>query len=534
MKIILLIFIIVLSLMLSAFAELVTIDEAQTVADNWIKRTIIKKGSWGDASIAEIGDVSYLKYEDRLIGYVCNVEPEGFIVVSIHKTLEPIKGYSENGRFDQDCDDPIADIIKKSMLLIIESIENKIGPIELAKDNELNKILHINYRQIWDKINNFEDIPDYQRESSRDKEDYQEGDYLVKSEWRQGPPFNLDCPDMGCEYYPTWDQWPVHYAYNENAVSGCVAIAGAQIMRHWAWPPDRVGQDEGFDWPQMADWYYRTQILPGVFDYTDRDGAVITPVQIDAVAHLIRDIGIYVDMNYGCDGSGADLFTLYDSTSLEMAMKSFYRYDSDIEAILRSPLYVFPEDWFPILQSEFDNNRPVAYGYLGHAFLADGWDNDGLMLVHFNMGWGVNNHQCGDFPSNWWYTLTGICDHELFEEVILRNIKPEVSMGSSLMANDYELESYRYRYFNTDCHNIAIGFDFHTTFEAGQNLQFLPGITVTCHGFDEGRTIRFESAEGGNDSTTSLYSRGDRTKGIDVKEDGVLVLHDRGCITFPK
>jgi hypothetical protein len=81
--------------------------------------------------------------------------------------------------------------------------------------------------------------------------------------------------------------------------------------------------------------------------------------------------------------------------------------------------------------------------------------------------------------------------------------------------------SFPYRYFNVDAAGTS------ATFEAGQNLQFLPDITVTCTS-TTGGSIRFD---GSSTYNTILFSNGERTKGARIY-NGTIKVNRYGCIRF--
>ena len=56
---------------------------------------------------------------------------------------------------------------------------------------------------------------------------YTEGDVLLTSHWSQGHPYNSTCPGP----------WALDDCTAVRCSVGCVATAGAQIMRYWNWPP---------------------------------------------------------------------------------------------------------------------------------------------------------------------------------------------------------------------------------------------------------------------------------------------------------
>ena len=89
-----------------------TVDEntARTVAENWIATVIDFEGQWGDAESAHISTVSEFKRGERVLGYYCEVEPSGHIIVSLVEGLAPVKAFSETSVLDPALDVGPADL----------------------------------------------------------------------------------------------------------------------------------------------------------------------------------------------------------------------------------------------------------------------------------------------------------------------------------------------------------------------------------------------------------------------------------------
>jgi hypothetical protein len=77
-----------------ASAAAVSMDDAETIAENWISVIIHLKGTWGGAPEAEICGVEPLTLDGRLLGYIAHISPRGHIVVSLLEGLAPVKAYS--------------------------------------------------------------------------------------------------------------------------------------------------------------------------------------------------------------------------------------------------------------------------------------------------------------------------------------------------------------------------------------------------------------------------------------------------------
>lgn len=182
---------------------------------------------------------------------------------------------------------------------------------------------------------------------------------LNTAEWNQGAPFNKYTPN--------------------NYVTGCVATAGAIVMKHHGYPAKGVGShsytwngqnltasfEHDYDWANM----------PG--RYTgDNDAA------FDGVARLMSDLGIAVNMQYANGGSASAL------EDLVTALKKYFGYSKYARHLKIEDLGA--EAWNGRLRAEIDANRPVLYAASdanvgGHSFVIDGYKDESFSV---NWGWG--------------------------------------------------------------------------------------------------------------------------------------------------
>jgi hypothetical protein len=467
-------------------ADRASIDEALTVANNWINLIIQKKGSWGDANTAYVEDIQEFKRGQRTLGYFCHVKPVGHIVLSLHKQLAPVKAYSATCNLDPESEVGIAELLKDCMERIHNRINEWATRMNASPDKVMADILEINYRGSWDGLN--VDVVSFQQELDSEVEpmNYQSGQVLLTSSWHQGDPYNRTCPAP-----PGGDDCTA-----AHCLVGCVATAGAQIMRYWNWPPYGVDPpyDDYYDWANMP----------------DRATANSSTAENNAVAELCREVGQAVEMDYcGGDGCQSGAYT-YDMNDV---YKDHYRYSTACARQNREDYT--PANWFSLIQSELNANRPLQYRILGHSIVCDGWQIVGIpKQYHMNYGW--------DNFRNTWYTLDGLYQPSYGDpddEYLLENIYPDKSLHSSISGTYPRDASFYYRYFNVDATGTS------TTFDGGQYLQFLPGITVSC----TGGSIRFN---GSASYITRLFSRGDRTKGARLYGGGTIKLNRYGTIRF--
>ena len=256
--------------------------------------------------------------------YVFNNDAGGFVIIAGDDAVTPVLGYTSTGSFDaENLPDGLKDLLK--------SYERQIAALG---DNYVANQTATRAAFTGEKL-------------------------LKTAEWNQMAPFNKYTPN--------------------NYVTGCVATAGAIVMKHHGYPAKGTGShsytlngktlsanfEHTYDWASM----------PAKYDGTN-DAA------FDGVARLMADLGVAVEMNYAKDGSGAYI------GNLVTALQKYYGYSklSHLMAIED----VGAEAWNGRLREEIDANRPVLYAASdpargGHAFVIDGYKDESFSV---NWGWG--------------------------------------------------------------------------------------------------------------------------------------------------
>lgn len=256
--------------------------------------------------------------------YVFNNDAGGFVIIAGDDAVTPVLGYTSTGTFDaENLPDGLKDLLK--------SYERQIAALGDS----------------------------YQANQTATRAAFTGEKLLKTAEWNQMAPFNKYTPN--------------------NYVTGCVATAGAIVMKHHGYPAKGTGSHSytwngktiSADFEHNYDW----ASMPAVYDGTN-DAA------FDGVARLMADLGVAVEMQYNKDGSGAYIGNLIT------AMQKYYGYSklSHLMAIED----VGAEAWNGRLREEIDANRPVLYSASspsggGHAFVIDGYKDESFSV---NWGWG--------------------------------------------------------------------------------------------------------------------------------------------------
>ena len=229
---------------------------------------------------------------------------------------------------------------------------------------------------------------------------------FLTSTWSQCRPYNDYCPVAESDN----DQYMI---YGGRACTGCVATALAQMMYYYKWPARGVGSksytfdlttcngtesmtlgadfsQSEYQWDLMKDQYlYMDKNNYGYFDENwhiyikviDENGDTITDpngIHGNAVAKLMSDVGIACEMMYGYNGSGTYTYYAYYALKDNFNYAVGYNYRDEYEG-----------DWDEMLRGWLDYKFPVycsGSGSGGHAFIFDGYDNEGRF--HVNWGWG--------------------------------------------------------------------------------------------------------------------------------------------------
>lgn len=205
---------------------------------------------------------------------------------------------------------------------------------------------------------------------------------LLQTTWNQGEPYYNNCPVYS----------------GTRCVTGCVATAMAQVVNYHgqiSHKPEKtqavaeydcytnrgtdanpihihvnaIAADQPLNWNNMIN------------DYAGS----ATDAQKAAVALLMQYCGSSVQMDYGPKSSGAFVF------DVSYALKKYFGYDADTRYVRREDYTIM--DWDNLIYGELASGRPVVYGGQssggGHAFVIDGYDDDGFF--HVNWGWGGHN-----------------------------------------------------------------------------------------------------------------------------------------------
>jgi hypothetical protein len=492
-------------------ADFATSNEAFVVAESWIALILESEGNWGGAASAHVAEIHDFQRGDRLLGYYCGVSPHGYVLVSRQKELTPVKAYSTTDTLDTASDTGLVDLLKNKMEQALDALSLPANAGGKAVTVLSASAARDECWLAWNALladNTESDIRIAQDCTCDGMTITGSRGPLLTSNWHQGAPYNRKCPGMpllsgDCSSAP--DEPGVF-----RCAAGCTAIAGAQVMNYWSWPPRGEGGHDGFsyedsyDWARMADeyqWDYKTD-----HRWEDGTGNPLSDAHIDAVAELVREIGACVGMDYCVDGgceSGAPTTSDWWGKDLLDAFEDHFRYSDEADDLKRSGESAV--GWFNLIKNQLNLNRPLPYCYERHAFVCDGWRecSAGGSVVcrqyHMNMGWADLPVWCEpgyDDPvaylvccpgwaefaqTNTWYTLDEIpCSPD---EKLLTRIYPELAVGDTIVGKHTSLVN-GYMYFDRNCRAVVHPISQEDVSICGYNCQFLPRVSLTAHSAD--------------------------------------------------
>jgi hypothetical protein len=246
---------------------------------------------------------------------------------------------------------------------------------------------------------------------------------ILETEWGQGGAWQAEMPQdaAGQATYP-----------------GCTTVAVAQVLFHYqhqASPNRAVSYvlDHDVTGAFIADGVLDLPARSHDWDAmarTERDSAAA----VSATSAFLFDVGATLHAQFGDDGG-----TPATGKQLENAV----RYQWGFDAISRRQMSVIAKDafqysdaeWAGVIRGELDAGRPVIHmalqadGDAGHAFVIDGYDDDGR--VHVNWGWGGY--------ANGWYDPNTLEDPSGRQwnrsAMIFRGLEPERGAAAALLGD---------------------------------------------------------------------------------------------------
>ena len=298
---------------------------------------------------------------DRAAFYVVKLGEKGFVIISADDVANPILGYSYTNSWP-------TSISAQGDTLSPPQVLSYLNDMALQIETAIEKYPNLESSEEWNNVGQ----KAVRKTSARKSADALPDSVgpLLTTTWGQGQYYNALCPeDAGGE--------------DGHVPTGCVATAMAQIINYW-------GQKEEIKTRGIHSYDCQYGNLTVNYDSTSYDFANMpdaltaesTPEQINAVAKLMYECGVAVNMLYST-GASASL-----NEDARAALINFYHFTPDLSIAERT--YFSNVEWDNLLHNDIAQGKPVYYSgtsnYLGHSFVCDGYNATGY--YHFNFGWG--------------------------------------------------------------------------------------------------------------------------------------------------
>jgi PKD repeat protein len=231
------------------------------------------------------------------------------------------------------------------------------------------------------------------------------GSYVTTNNSRLNNQASVASYSIGPLCQTTWDQaYGGTVPYNNlcpgGSVTGCVATAMAQVMKYWNYPPHGTGSSSYCDC-NPGGFTNNYGVLSANYGATTYSWSTMPLNGPDsAVAQLMYDCGVSVDMDYDPSGSGAWVITADDSICAQRSYIKYFGYDPyTIQGLYRTNFV--DSVWTQMMINELVNGRVVEYvgsttSGEGHTWVLDGVDINN----NFHMNWGWSGSDDGFFSLN--------------------------------------------------------------------------------------------------------------------------------------
>ena len=300
-----------------------------------------------------------------------DLQPAGYLVMSADDTLPPVVAFNTNGAFDMPVEHPLSSMLNRQGAIFQEELDKpRTRGNELAAENKSR----------WNALlgrTRAESVTPSQIITTP----------MLETEWNQYAPYYYFCPSGS--------------VYAEHAVTGCVAVATAQMLKYHEWPPagkgtkshtDDAGDVKGtlkadfsipYNWHEMA------------ASYDEKDERDYGASEL-SVARLLMEMGVLAGADYELESTSAPSYNIHTLMAQYLGYSSSATYGDTRNGMVG---YIAQSTLYSRIRADMTAGRPAFVAFDGHIFIADGLGTmGGQDYYHFNYGWG--GYQDG------WYLLT--------------------------------------------------------------------------------------------------------------------------------
>ena len=389
-------------------------EQASKAASNWVRAG----SAFGIGYGREILSVRTCCLENDAPFHVVRLKGGGFVVTSADTSIEPVIAFSSVGEFRADDGNPLYSLLRADMVArrrLRKPVRSRTGLVP---------------ERHWSLLLSSESAGDDRR-----KRQVEASPTLSMSDVRVAPLLHSAWSQQDWQNYGSTSEEDACYDYYtpNRYPCGCVATAGAQLMRYHCHPQEPVesasclcavdGQPTTL---KMKGGTYDWSLMPLV----PANGC--TAQECEAIGRLTYDVGVACGMSYySWGGSAADYmlpkalvgrFGYANANCVVFAGGDFYERE-----------YNYTMDRFrAAVESSLDAKLPVVLGIssgpYGHAVVADGYGySEGAFFIHVNLGWA--NVGGGDA----WYRPPDIDEYDAIDSIVY-NVWPTGAGGSSIVS----------------------------------------------------------------------------------------------------
>ncbi|MCD4792120.1 MAG: thiol protease/hemagglutinin PrtT [Bacteroidales bacterium] len=387
----------VLSLFITKFAEAKPITKEQAYKIAYNKLTYLEKSNFN------IENIENCKSKGKILFYIVNLKPHGFIIVSGDTELHPVYSYSftNNFKFSDTEINPLNNFLEKNMSFHFENISEKSNKVNQDILSEWEYYLSEDFNSNRNK--SFIQWPPAGTTST--------GGWL-ETNWHQNAPYNQFCP--------------LDLDDGGRSVTGCPSTALAMII-------DYYQTVNGTTFTDADDYYhnYSGNQFTIDDDYVEYDflnfpeiNTFLSSISAKYAAQEVITDEEAAALTFACGVAATQVYSAAGSGTfgVNQAFNAYQKFSfTDAELMDETN-----PDVYTILSENMIDGRPAHLAVtdpppitMGHNVVVDGYNTDNFF--HLNFGWGG--------PYNNWYLIPEGIPYGLteLEGVILNIDNPQIN-----------------------------------------------------------------------------------------------------------
>jgi len=336
----------------SLHAKQIDVNEAKTIAAQYLQQQSATRAAGGDLRLAytatDNSGTTRSGAATNLLYVFERGNSNGFIIVAGDDRMRPVLGYTTSGSFDLNTPN-------EGFQWWLSTITATAKAVANGSESDASTSTRTTLKSSVEP--------------------------LVKTKWNQ--------------YAPYYNLCPYDDVHKSQSLTGCVATAMAQVLYYCYSDTTQTLSGTGrYTSADNSDTYTDVDLSQFTIDYTKMeltyDGDESDEAK-EAVATLMYACGLAVGMEYCSEGSSSNI--------ANYQLVKYFGIDSGCKLAVRSQYT--SDGWDELVRGELDYGRPLLYEGQGadggHEFVCDGYNSDGL--YHINWGWGGYGDGYFDFYS---------------------------------------------------------------------------------------------------------------------------------------